>query len=192
MLSGGTSAAAVAEEQKPIKWLCLVKCSCQTGIAPHSPPRGVLAAGSVVEILEEQVTAAGIERFRTVAGWSNKLEYSGKPNPKGYSASNPREGTPVLRQLSEEELPLAMAKSTVDRQSFESRIWAHYLEQLPKKEQKQALKEQKKAASSGKRGGANHAMPRATHAMPYCTCRSMPHDMFHWSESVAFVWQGLP
>ena len=166
MLSGGTSAAAAAEEQKPIKWLCLVKCSCQTGIAPHSPPRGVLAAGSVVEILEEQVTAAGIERFRTVAGWSNKLEYSGKPNPKGYSASNPREGTPVLRQLSEEELPLAMAKSTVDRQSFESKIWAYYLEQLPKKEQKQALKEQKKAASAGKRGGANHAMPRATHAVP--------------------------
>jgi hypothetical protein len=113
VFSGKDPTAVVAKETK---FLVLRKCHCQRGLQPYSEPTGALGAGQVVDVLERRCSEAGVQRFRTRAGWANLHTYNGTETAQQlqqYSPQNPREGTAVLKQLQPHEVPLAQAKFQV-------------------------------------------------------------------------------
>ena len=172
--AGGAAALAnlgLADHQQVDKYLVVYKCTCQRGLQPHTQTVGVLGVGKVVEILEEECTEAGVWRFRTLGGWSNRHQYNASAvQLKQHSKDDPREGQDVLRKLAPEEVALATAKFETDLIAVEKKIWESYLESSPavkgnKKETKQAQKDYKKAKSgAGAKKGKQGQGARAAYA----------------------------
>jgi hypothetical protein len=67
----------------------------------------------------------------------------------GWASTNSsKDGHVILEQISDEELPLAIAMSKTDLVKLEEKIWQNYLDTLEKADKKQAADQKKRATSS--------------------------------------------
>ena len=167
-MAGGEESRRAAVAQPVVgtmKHIVEVKCTCQRDLQPHSPTMSNLSVGKVIEILEEEKCEAGVWRFRTVAGWSNLYVGDAGSAGNAYMKGTPV-GTPVLRELKPEEVPLALAKARTDLGDVEAKVWAAHIEGLCKGEQKAAAKERKRAktGAGAKDAGAGGQGLRAAYS----------------------------
>lgn len=64
------------------------------------------------------------------------------------STTSAKDGHAILEQVSDEELPLAIAMSKTDLEKLEENIWQNYLDTLEKSDKKHAVDQKKRALSS--------------------------------------------
>jgi hypothetical protein len=106
-----------------------------------------LEKGEVIEAVEsreipdaqrEHVEGAVLKRVRiddgTRVGWA--------------STTGGKDGHVILEQISDDDLPLAIAMSKTDLPKLEEKIWQNYLDTLEKADKKQAADQKKRAISS--------------------------------------------
>jgi cytochrome c556 len=103
-----------------------------------------LEKGEVIEVIETRDIPNPNREGETV----KRVRIDDGTRTGWASTNSSKDGHAILEQISDEELPLAIAMSKTDLTKLEEKIWQNFLDSLEKADKKHSIEQKKRAISS--------------------------------------------